>query len=40
MAIGPNLVMHAYNEFTFLSRFLPSLHIAEHRDERTPVVPW
>jgi hypothetical protein len=37
---APALLQHAYNEFTFLSRFLPSLFIAEHRDERTPVVPW
>jgi hypothetical protein len=39
-ALGPALLQHAYNEFTFLSRFLPSLYIAEHRDERTPEVPW
>jgi hypothetical protein len=37
---GIALLQHAYNEFTFLSRFLPSLFIAEHRDERTPSVPW
>lgn len=37
---APALLQHAYNEFTFLSRFLPSLFIAEHRDQRTPVVPW
>lgn len=39
-AFAPALLQHAYNEFTFLSRFLPSLFIAEHRDTRTPVVPW
>jgi hypothetical protein len=38
--LAPALLQHAYNEFTFLSRFLPSLFIAEHRDERTPAVPW
>jgi hypothetical protein len=38
--LGRALLQHAYNEFTFLSRFLPSLFIAEHRDERTPAVPW
>jgi hypothetical protein len=38
IAIG--LLQHCYNEFTFLSRFLPSLFIAEHRDQRTPSVPW
>lgn len=37
---GRSLLQHAYNEFTFLSRFLPSLYIAEHRDEVTPDVPW
>lgn len=37
---GESLLQHAYNEFTFLSRFLPSLFIAEHRDERPPTVPW
>jgi hypothetical protein len=37
---APALLQHAYNEFTFLSRFLPSLFIAEHRDERAPEVPW
>ena len=34
------LLQHAHNEFTFLSRFLPSLFLAEHRDERLPVNPW
>lgn len=38
--LGVALLQHAYNEFTFLSRFLPSLHLAEHRDVRTPQVPW
>lgn len=37
---GVGLLQHAYNEFTFLSRFLPSLFIAEHREERKPNVPW
>jgi hypothetical protein len=37
---GRALLQHAYNEFTFLSRFLPSLYIAEHRDMVTPKVPW
>ncbi|GAB2471033.1 DAPG hydrolase family protein [Jatrophihabitans fulvus] len=39
-AFGIALLQHCYNEFTFLSRFLPSLFVAEHRDERTPDVPW
>ncbi|MFB9686787.1 DAPG hydrolase family protein [Amycolatopsis plumensis] len=38
--LGVALLQHAYNEFTFLARFLPSLFTAEHRDERPPVVPW
>lgn len=38
--LGTGLLQHAYNEFTFLSRFLPSLHVAEHRDKHRPVVPW
>ncbi|WP_322046485.1 DAPG hydrolase family protein [Paraburkholderia sp. J67] len=34
------LLMHCYNEFVFLSRFLPSLYIAAHRDSRKIVAPW
>ncbi|WP_285189479.1 hypothetical protein [Rhodococcus sp. MEB041] len=34
------LLQHAYNEFTFLSRILPGLHAAEHRDDHPPVAPW
>ncbi|MTD53857.1 DAPG hydrolase family protein [Amycolatopsis pithecellobii] len=37
---GQALLQHAYDEFTFLSRFLKSLFIAEHRDENPPAVPW
>lgn len=37
---GRALLQHAYDEFTFLSRFLPSLFIAEHRDSRPPRAPW
>ncbi len=37
---GQALLQHAYNEFTFLSRFLPSLYIAENRDTNLPEVPW
>jgi hypothetical protein len=37
---GVGLLQHAYNEFTFLSRFLPSLYLAEHRDKQRPTVPW
>ena len=38
--LGVQLLQHSYNEFTFLSRFLPSLYLAEHRDVRPPSVPW
>jgi hypothetical protein len=38
--LGTALLQHCYNEFTFLSRFLPSLYVAEHRDSSTPAVPW
>lgn len=34
------LLMHCYNEFTFLSRFLPSLYIGKHRDHLQVAVPW
>jgi hypothetical protein len=39
-AFGVALLQHAYNEFTFLSRFLPSLYIGEHRDKIPVSVPW
>ena len=38
--LGRGLLQHAYDEFTFLSRFLPSLFLAEHRDIRPPRAPW
>lgn len=31
---------HAYTEFHYLSRFLPSLSIAERRDEEPLALPW
>jgi len=34
------LLQHSYNEFTFLSRFLPSLYIAENRADVPVIVPW
>ena len=39
-AFGQALLKHCYDEFTFLSRFLPSLFIAENRDERQVSPPW
>jgi hypothetical protein len=38
---GRALLQHCYNEFTYLSRFLPSLYIAENRDsEPVTSLPW
>jgi DAPG hydrolase PhiG domain len=37
---GVALLQHCYNEFTFLSRFLPSLFIAENRATHAVKVPW
>jgi hypothetical protein len=37
---GVALLQHCYNEFTFLSRFLPSLFLGEHRDTRAVPLPW
>lgn len=39
-AFAVALLQHCYNEFTFLSRFLPSLFIGEHRDTRKVELPW
>ena len=38
---GEALLQHCYNEFTYLSRFLPSLYIAGHRNQRAiKRPPW
>ena len=37
---GRALLQHCYNEFTFLSRFLPSLYLAENRTRHPVSVPW
>jgi hypothetical protein len=39
-AFGIALLQHCYNEFTFLSRFLPSLFIAENRTTHEVKLPW
>lgn len=39
-AFAVGLLQHCYNEFTFLSRFLPSLFIAENRKTHKVAVPW
>lgn len=38
--VGLGLMQHAYTEFHYLSRFLPSLYIAENRDSESPPYPW
>ena len=37
---GIALLQHCYNEFTFLSRFLPSLYLGENRDRLEVPLPW
>ncbi|WP_027819815.1 DAPG hydrolase family protein [Paraburkholderia bannensis] len=37
---GRALLMHCYNEFTFLSRFLPSLFLGDNREELDIALPW
>jgi hypothetical protein len=39
-AFAVALLQHCYNEFTFLSRFLPSLFIAENRNTHKVALPW
>src|SRR4051794_14152957 len=38
--VGLGLMQHAYTEFHYLSKFLPSLYIAENRETAAPVLPW
>jgi hypothetical protein len=37
---GRALLQHCYNEFTYLSKFLPSLFIAENRTSLELTPPW
>ncbi|WP_322068700.1 DAPG hydrolase family protein [Paraburkholderia bannensis] len=37
---GRALLMHCYNEFTFLSRFLPSLFLGDNRERLDIALPW
>ena len=39
-AFAGALLQHCYNEFTFLSRFLPSLFIGENRRTHPVSLPW
>jgi hypothetical protein len=38
--LGVDLMQHAYTEFTYLSRFLPSLYIAENREHVPAPTVW
>lgn len=38
--LGAALLEHAYNEFSFLARFLPSLYLAENREHVAIDLPW
>jgi hypothetical protein len=38
--LGRGLLKHAYSEFTFLSRILPALYVAENRDHKAVPLPW
>lgn len=38
--IGLELMRHCYNEFTYLSRFLPSLYYGEHANGENAPLPW
>lgn len=39
-SLGFSLLQHAYNEFTYLSRFLPSLWLGDNRDRVAVRLPW
>jgi hypothetical protein len=39
-AMGLALMKHCYTEFTFLSRFLPSLYYGEHANGESVPLPW
>lgn len=38
--LGLNLLRHCYSEFTYLSRFLPSLYYGEQGNGETAPLPW
>lgn len=38
--VGLGLMKHAYSEFFYLSKFLPSLYIAEQREVEPLPLPW
>jgi hypothetical protein len=38
--LGRALLMHCYNEFTFLSRFLAGLYLGDNREKLDIQLPW
>jgi hypothetical protein len=38
--VGLGLMRHAHTEFKYLSRFLPSLYIADQREAEPVDLPW
>jgi len=38
--VGLGLMRHAHTEFKYLSRFLPSLYVADRREAEPVVLPW
>jgi hypothetical protein len=38
--VGLGLMRHANTEFKYLSRFLPSLYIADRREDEPVELPW
>lgn len=38
--LGLGLLRHCYSEFTYLSRFLPSLYYGEHANGEAAPLPW
>lgn len=38
--LGLSLMRHCYTEFTYLSRFLPSLYYGEHANDEAAPLPW
>ncbi|WP_256077220.1 DAPG hydrolase family protein [Massilia sp. YIM B04103] len=38
--LGLSLMRHCYTEFTYLSRFLPSLYYGEHANGEAVPLPW
>lgn len=39
-SFGQSLLQHAYNEFTALAKFLPSVYTGDNRDSLDITPPW